>query len=477
MKISFISSVLLVTLSSASFAASSETSKSTSSTKPKTVSTKKPTVTKPKTSSTTSDNNKIVINPDTLKTYLLKANTSILNELTLVAQAKDKVNIARGNVLPSLNIEAEAASLISAPTFIMSSVEMLMPFLLPSNWFDLKSSDNLLKAEEQSYLILELNEYASAYALYETIVGDMALRDVLQQQYVNLNGVQNLLEQQDKLGLASPTDLKNAQAQAQLAQAAVSQMDELITQETASFRFALGLGLVDDMDFEIQHVPASSIEGQTPESLITQVNQKAPESVQIRYLLASGKDQKWSAVFSFLNSAALVSSSSGAGHSATFSGLAATGSANLGFGYFPNIALTNDNIEQIKIQNTTLKLTEGQILETNLGSVTDATNQLALNAQAETKLQQVYDDYVLAYKLGLTDLLHVLTAQSDITTASEAKVKAQIDLDNLRINLHRIMLTKQFSNMPQCRVTKPEGLKGFFSPSAEYPTIDQACRR
>ena len=480
-KVSLVSSVLLVSLSSTGFAATAKkstttTAKNVSTEKSTTTTTKKSTPTK-STSSTRNSANMITINPDTLKTYLMKSNTSILNELTLVAQAKDKVNIARGNLLPSLNLTAAVESLISAPTFVLSSVSMLMPFLLPSNWFDLKASDNLLKAEEESYLILELNEYASAYSIYETIIMDMALRDVLQQQYTNLAGVATLLQQQNQLGIGSPTDLANAQGQAQLAKGQVSQMDELLIQEKADFRFALGLGLVDDMNFEIEHVPASSVEGKTPESLLTQVNQKSPESVQIRDMIAAAKDEKWSVVFSFINTAALATSGA-AGKSAAFNGMAAEGTVNLGFGLIPNIALSNDNIAQIQIQGVTLKLTEGEILETNLGSVPQAQEQLVLNTEAETNLQQVYADQVLAYKLGLTDLIHVLDAQAAITTASTNKVKSQNDLDNLRINLHRIMLTKQFSNMRQCHAPKPLGaIKGLFNPSGEYPTIDQACKQ
>jgi outer membrane protein TolC len=145
------------------------------------------------------------VNPQSLQTLLLAQNNNLLQELNNVYKAKVNVDLARAQLLPSLNLGLGVAG----GGFSLASAVFLLPFLLPSNWINLRESQHLLNAEVKSYYILQLNEYASAYSLYMTIVGDFALRDVLYSQYKNLLDIQNNVDLAVKLGLR-PTDDENS---------------------------------------------------------------------------------------------------------------------------------------------------------------------------------------------------------------------------------------------------------------------------
>ncbi|MEN0059455.1 MAG: TolC family protein [Bdellovibrio sp.] len=420
----------------------------------------------------------VVITPSTLRKELLSRNIGIAISLNDVQQAKAQVAQARGNLLPSVNL----GSLISSgPIFMLTSVSMLLPFLMPSNWMNLRESTWLLRAQATSHYLAELNAYASAYSLYYTILGDMQLRESIYHQYQNLRAIEEELRIPADMGTVRMEEYLQAQAQAEMAFIQVSQLDEVIKTERAAIRKMLGLDLSQEISFVPVAISASSVEGQLPQDLIEQVHKNSPETVQMSHMITAAQYATWSKGFSFLSGASLGMSRSVDG--GAFSSVTRNGSVNLGFGYFPALELSNLNVQQLQLRKKELRLEQAQVLEVAFGALEEAHKQHEAAQKAHLNLEQVYEAEYFRYKMGLTDILHVLQAANSLSSALVNKVKAETALNTLRVTLHRTMITDEFSQIQPCEIERRSsgGIRGklgrIFNPDKDNVTLDQVCGR
>lgn len=418
----------------------------------------------------------VTINPKTLRSLLMSRNVGIAIALNEVQQSKAQVAQARGNLLPSINL---GSVISSGPSFMLTTVSFLLPFLMPSKWLDLTENTHLLKAQGTSYYLAQLNGFASAYSIYATTVGDIQLRDTIAKQYETYKAIEDQLRLPAETGMIPMEDYLQAQAQAQLALVQVSQLDELIMKEKASIRQMLGLSLDQEITFEPLQIAASPVEELSPQELLDKVHETSPETAQINSLITAARYNKWSKTFGFLTGSSLGVSRSPAGGS--FSDVTQTGSLNMGFGYFPGLEMSQLHIEQLRLRKTELRLDQAQLIETTLGSLTEAHKQLVAATLAEENLRKVYDAEYLRYQVGMTDILHVLHAGNSASGAAVNRVKAATALDTLRISLHRLMISDEFENIEKCDIQRRSsgGITGklgkIFNPDRDKASLDQIC--
>jgi outer membrane protein, multidrug efflux system len=151
-----------------------------------------------------------------IRNQVLSGNLSLEQELSVVKEQKDNMDVKRGQLLPSLNIGTNIAS---GPSFILSQIQFLLPFLIPSNWFALDAATDDFNAEEIAYKVLELNVYGSALSMYFTIESDYQTQAVYVQEAKDLMDIYTIKKtQNDLLGTVPPEQLSQALASAQLAQ-------------------------------------------------------------------------------------------------------------------------------------------------------------------------------------------------------------------------------------------------------------------
>lgn len=418
----------------------------------------------------------VKVNPDTLKSLLLEQNISLQVQLNKVYQAKEQVNISRASLLPSINL---GSVISSGPSFALTTVSMLLPFLMPSNWFDLKESQYLLNAQATSYYIAQLNTYSSAYSVYLTVVGDMELREVLYKQYLNYKEIEDLIQMAVDAGMMQQSDLLQAQAQTQLASIQVSQVDDLLQKEKAAIRNMLALPLSQEIQFDKVHMTATPTELLPAQVILDRATAKSPEIKQMNSMISAANTAKWSKAFSFLTGASLGASRSGSG--SAFGSVQSTGTVNLGFGYFPALKLSDYNIDELKLQKKQITFDQAELIESTLGSLYEAQKQVQLAQKAQATLQDVYEGEVEKFRAGLTDLLHVLSAANSLTTALTNQVKAQANLDAMRVSLNRIVIDERFAQVGACEIERKGsgGIKGrlgrVFNPKKDQVTLDEAC--
>lgn len=439
-------------------------------------------------SSTLPPGKTIKINPQTLRTMILDGNNTVLTELNSIYMSKDNVNIARANLLPSLNLN----TMLSSSGFSLSTVSFLLPFLVPSNWFNLDQTEKLLEAEKDAYYILELNVYASAYATYQLIIGDMALRNAYYDNYLVLKNISDTLQRENEdLGTVKTSDLVQAKGQEDLAFGQVSQLDELIIQEKAALRQALGLraGYEKSLDFDLQNAPQSKYEYYPLQSILDIAQAVAPEKKQIQHLIEAAEAAKWSTMFAFLGGGgSTLSTTAGAGQPISFSNITGNYSFKLTFATFPAMDLSNDNIAQLGLRSDEILIEQRATIEATVGSIVEAKKQLDLANHAYDQYTQLYEIEYQKYGFGLSDLLHVFNAQAGRLSAAVARVKSQMDLNSLRTSLHRVTLADEFSAIKGCVLDKSavdssddgggifDWFKEIFDPSINKTKINAACR-
>lgn len=416
----------------------------------------------------------ITYNASTLRASLMKKDIKILMEQNQVHQAKDKVDIARGALLPHLDLGATLGGILGGPTFLLSAVSFLFPFLFPSNWANLRLSKDLLQAEKVSYHLVGLNEYASAYSVYITILNDTDLRNVLDHQYKNLVSIRDwLIRQRDAIGTVSQQDIDNADAQAKLSYAKLSKMDELLIKERSFFAEMLAMKVGDTAVIVPEHVPESSMEAAPVERVLSMVQELAPESTQMEYLIAAAKENRWAKEFGFVSGGNLTLSP---GSTNAFENLSLGIKFSFGFDTIPTIRLASDNIENMKLQKIQLSQAQQQLVVSTLGSIQEAKKQFEAAAKSEELFTSVYRDEFKKYSLGFSDIFRVIEANNNISLASTVKIEAMLDLDALRITLHRALLSDQFALIPKCLVKADAEKTEAARKKKKVPlTIDDVC--
>jgi outer membrane protein TolC len=415
------------------------------------------------------------INPNTLRTYLLSSNRGVLESLNSVLAAKQNVSSKRGALLPSLNISAFISRF---PNFASATVQVLLPFLVPSNWFNLDMSKQQLAATGYAYYLLELNNYASAVGLYETVVGDIELSKVLAQQYKILKQISDYVFNEYQIGIETAADVAQGKYQAQAALGQLQKINELIAQEQSQVRALLGLPLSVKLIFDDTHMSSIGQEQVAASTILATVNPVSAEERQFESLIAASNDNKKNAQFSFLTGAAVNYNSIGS--SAFASNAEVTG--GIGFSYIPNINIASLNTSQLRLQQSELRIQQGQTIESALASIKEDREQMASANEAVRQAQIFFNGEMAAYKLATVDLLHALQASTNLITAETTAVNVKIDLDNQRLTLLRILVAGEFAKIPTCATKGAEKSGGIFGVLGSFLggkkktiSVDQLC--
>jgi len=424
----------------------------------------------------------VIINPVTLRTLFFSGSTSVLTGLNGVYQAKESVNVARGSVLPSINLSA-AVSAVSS--FGLTSVSALLPFLLPGNWANLESSREQLVASGAAFYLTELNSYASLYALYLTILSDTETFEILSRQAQIQQEIETITADLLQIGGVSVGDLKLASSQAKSAQAAALRVKELLVSEKASLRLMLSLPN-KKLVFQKSHLEPSVYESWSSEQILKMTFKKSPEARQILALLAASKAGEWSAAFSFLNGAALTAPTNENGITAFGRLGQSTASLNvgIGFGYPASIRLSSLNTDALKTRLLEIKNEESGAIDTVVNSLPSAIQQTKLAKDAEQDALDSFQEQIGKYKQGQITTMSMKEVASNVLTLGISRVSTQLDLDNQRLNLARITLSDEFKNIPTCRIqldrTAEQNpltwINDLFKPQATQVSVDQLCR-
>ncbi len=399
----------------------------------------------------------IQLTPVSLREIAIGNGLTVLAAAVRVHKAKENVNLSRTRLLPSINLGVLVSSAAN-PAFILSSVEYLLPFLIPSRWFDLAQAKHLAKAEREAFLVTELNLLASLYSIYYTVQNDYATRDMLAEELNDTITIEALVARNVEDGTASEMSLNLAKSQTSLAFSQLAKIDELIVQETAELRKALNLTLDTQFTIVPHNPPAASLETMSMQEAADFVLQTAPEARQIRYLLKSAESEEWAKIFGFISGVSAGSINGGIGvggptsyeSSAAFKDVTGRGMFNFSFEYFPNLSLSNHNQNEIKVRYAELRTESNRLVESALGKLKFVLERKRELDRAEALLNQVFDADKLRYAAGEITLEELIQSQGRVRQARLEALKVKTDLNLLRVTAHRMTVGDEFAQVKGC---------------------------
>ncbi len=390
----------------------------------------------------------ISLNPDSLRKLVINDNLSILIAANRVHIAKDQVGIARGRLFPSLNL---GTLLLTAgnPTFAVANIEFLVPFLVPSRWFDFFEAKYLRQAEKLSFRLMQLNTYASALSLYFTLMSDRDLKASLHNETETLRQIEQTVESHMIVGAAPEVDFKRARAQRALAEITESKVNDLLFDEVATLRHTLVESPETQFTFEPANSAPSTAESLSVAEAVPQAIEKSLELDQMYWLEKSSRVERWKKVFGFMSSSSLATSQANP-TSMAFNNLHMSAGFSLGFDYFPSISLTNHNIYEQQLRQKEVKAELSETIESALNQLHEAEFRIVLANSAFNDSVEVFKAKWAGYQLGTESIFSVLETRSLQRQSEVELLRAKNQLNLLRVILHRVMVTDQFEKIEGC---------------------------
>ena len=398
--------------------------------------------------------NPIELNPSVIRKRLLEENIDIRISANGVQKAKEYVNLARSNTfVPSLNLGGALSSLVN-PSFLWTSVSALLPFLMPSNWFDMFQEEQLLEADKKSYQILQLDTFASAYTLYETVLNDQRLQQLFQDDLEDWRRIERITAIDRSRGEASDNDVLTSKARRALAENRALNLKSLVTREISDLRQMLSYHPNKPVTLADYSVPASEFESSKIDDALYESFQRAPEREQIDFLIQASEYQKWSRRFSFIQ-AVSVSSVAAPGESqpgTDFKNFQVGGSLNFSWGTFNLVQLSELDIKEYKLRKTSLAQELEHTLDVGFSQLGLVVQRFNTAKESEDAFRTAFRNNQRDYDQGQIELRDLLTSRIDMEDAITARIQAQTDLNTLRVTLHRTFRTAEFSTIKGCDV-------------------------
>lgn len=418
---------------------------------------------------------KFTVNPESIRGRLLSKNITLLQALNNVESSKNNVNMARAKLLPSINLGVLLPALAN-PTFLISAVTFLFPFLVPSNWLVLKQQKDLFEADKAAYKVLQLNILTSSLSMYFTYVNDQKVQKVINDQSDVLGEIYKTMQMRsDMFGNVSAENLNMASAQWEESKIRSSKLQELLVQEKAGLRTLLGLPLGSELTIEDIDLAPSAFESKTVYELADRSLLLAPESAQLASLLKAAKVGKYAKMFGFISQSSLAGTATN--NSSPFGNLKASGNFSFGADNIVNIQISNNNIDAIGLRVDQLKSENEKTAEILVGQISEVKAQVALTAQALSDRLAVFEAKKLKYSLGFTSLQSLLLTQSQLADSYVANIKSDLDLKMQRLTLMRLAIDGDFSKIKGCTADAPDEDKKSIFHRKQALTLDELCQQ
>jgi len=175
-----------------------------------------------------------------LVTRAKKNNLENLLKAERVYQARQEILINRGNLSPRLNIGTFLA-MAEGPMGLVGQIGQLLPFIFPSNWYQLDSSKNFYSAERYSYGSLVLNQINIVEELYYLILRDQKFLEGLTNHMDKISRLHEFLLRQEEKGVLEKKEANFLENHLLRFKLDKDVLEEFLTKQFASLSRAVSL--------------------------------------------------------------------------------------------------------------------------------------------------------------------------------------------------------------------------------------------
>lgn len=232
-------------------------------------------------------------------------NYTVYENALRVYQAKESIQVARGNLLPKLNVW-KVVSLPFSPLGIFDLVEDIAPFLVRSNWFRFKEQKLLYFAEKEAYRALWANQVMTAKSLFVHLLLDQALLEHIKEGQRQLEELLVIVESRELLGGADQGATRDIEVRLLALQEDRRSLEVLIAEEESLLGFMMGYTA------EVEVKPASirlpNFDGMEPLEYADfefRALDSSPEVRQFDHLIAASDYVRKEATYSFLGASSV----------------------------------------------------------------------------------------------------------------------------------------------------------------------------
>ncbi len=407
-----------------------------------------------------------LVDPLIVKKLVTERNVSVLLGDNSLRASKKSVEQARFKLFPSVNVGAFTMAL-GSPTFLLSSVDILLPFLLPSNWFELARSKAQYEADKLAFQLVEMNEVASGLSLFYTLQNDNERRRILESNLQDSIFVEKVAIQAYQLGIISEEDLSLARSQTSFSQLQIANFDGYHEQTQAAFKKALGYPQEVALQLSADKVVApSDLETLSVVQVMGIVSPRLLELQQIQALLGAAKNEKWNRFFGFLGSSSIgtaASSPTAANPSpqlnTNFDQLLGRASMNFGLDRISLVQLSNLKSKEIALRAVGILQETERLVDVVLVQLNSAKRRLEEASRSANELRQVFVSQLHRFGQGTASIQALIQTRDQISNAETLQMGAQLDLNLLRITLHRLARSGDFADVSGCRHVDAKDLK------------------
>ncbi len=316
-------------------------------------------------------------------------NYLVLENAQRVYQAKEAIQVARGNLLPKLNLW-KIITLPLDPLGIVGMVEDIAPFLVPANWMRLEEQKIFFLAQKEAYRALWSNEVMTAKSLYVHTQLDQALLNHIEEQRKELNDLFVIVQAREVLGAIPAGTARDIEVRLLALQEDQRSLEVLVAEETNLLSYMMGYPA--SAELVLTPVPLPSFDGLDPLEYADfefRTLDSSPEIRQYDYLIQAADYVKKEAMFAFLG----VSTMSRGVAGGVFDNLPMQ--AGLGFGTGASVRISKAQKEILNLQRKGVEETVKRYLKLLVGNYNlDLENFINLRRRVEltkTTSDQLYE--------------------------------------------------------------------------------------
>lgn len=331
-------------------------------------------------------------------------NYYVLENALRVYQVKETIQVARGDLLPKLNLWKMVAIPLDPVMGLLGMIQDIAPFLVPANWFRVGEQKILYLATREAYRALWANEIMTSKNLYLKILFDSSLLEQVKKNKQQFEKIWTIAKSREEFGGLWQNVSRDIEVKILALEEDERSLGVLISGELDSLSYLMGYP--GSVSLSLTPVDIPDFSDYTPlnyDDFEFRVLDSSPESREFDHLIEAVDLVKKEAQFSFLGSSEMSRGVAGG----IFDSLPI--SKGLGFGTGPSIRIIGAQKDILRLQKKgTAEILQRQLKILIYNYNADLENYTNLKKRVlltQAILDDLYKKLVLGEHVEIFDLI------------------------------------------------------------------------